>query len=810
MAEIIYDKEIQDVLPGRFLDYAVSVLKDRAIPDSVDGLKPIHRRVLMAMHDLGLGSKTPYRKCAKTIGEVLGKYHPHGDQSAYGAMVGLAQDFNMRYPLVDGSGNFGSVNDDPAAAMRYTEARLSPFGELMLEDVDKLSPMKDNFDGSAKEPVVLSTYFPNLLLNPTNGIAVGLASKFAPHYAKDVYTALIRTLELEAKDSEIGLEELISIIKAPDFPSGAQIINGSEMKNIYTTGKGGVMLRAKYRMEGDSIVYYEIPYKVTPKSIIEDIVKLAIPDIKDIRNESSLKDGLRIVVELKKGVVPEYIINRLFKETKLQSSYSVNMVAIDEGAPAVNMSLKDVVDVYIKGLKKAHRKSLEVKADELSQKLFVVNTMLKAIDMIDEIIRIVRNEDKPVAFMQEKLGFSKEEAEYIYEMRISSLSRASKDDLDQKFREYSSKLENVKILLSDGKKFLKDIGAKLKSIRDGKLFKNDERRTDITDISGDESDDIKSLVKKEPVVVTYSTKSIIKVSRPTDYKLTTRNKVGQKSKLREDEYITQVLSMTTHDDLIVFSDYGKCYILPVCKIGIAARSQSGRAIRNFLQMEEDEKIIFVRPLLQGAETGCATLVTRNGLIKRIEVAELCRTRGAQQGTRAISLEDDDRITGAAISNEDADVVIFTTWGRGILFSVKEVRLTGKNARGINALRLQPDEYVFTATVVDENSAIYLITDTGFGRKLSRDSLKRQKRTHSPLVYMDRTSGNAIVSAVSANSSKNILITTEKGQNVILPPDSFKEVMRQAKGLRMINLKDDIVAGMTVVESLEETDEENIQ
>lgn len=802
MAEVIYDKEIHDVLPSRFLDYAVAVLKDRAIPDCADGLKPIHRRVLMAMHDLGLTSKVPYRKCAKTIGEVLGKYHPHGDQSAYDALVGLAQDFNMRYPLIDGSGNFGSVNDDPAAAMRYTEARLSPFGELMLEDVDKLSPMKDNFDGSAKEPVVLSTYFPNLLLNPTNGIAVGLVSKFAPHYAKDVYTALMRALELEVKGEEISLDELVSIIKAPDFPTGAQIINASAMKEMYATGKGGVILRAKYRIEGDSIVYYEIPYKITPKSIIEDIVKLGIPDIKDVRNESSLKAGMRIVVEMKRGTVPDFIISRLFKDTKLQSNYFVNMVSIEEGAPRVNMSLKDVVSAYIKGLKKSHRRSLDVRAKELEQKLFVVNTMLKAISMIDEIIRIVRNENKPVEFMQEKLGFTKEEAEYIYEMRISSLSRASKDDLDIKHAEYTGRLATIQGILADNKKFLKDISAKLKAIRDGKLFKDDVRRTEVLDVALDDTGDIKSQVKNEPVVVTYSTKSLVKVSRPSDYRLMTRNRVGQKSKLREDEYIVQVMSMTTHDDLILFSDYGKCYILPVCKIGIMSRSQSGRNVRNFLQLDSDENIIFVRPLMQETESGIVTMVTRNGVIKRVAVAELRKARTAQQGTKAILLDDGDTVAGVSISGDDADVAIFTTWGRGILFGVKEVRVMYKQSRGMNALKLQDGEYVFMATTVAEDSSIYLITDTGLGRKLSRSTLKRQKRTQAPLIYMDRNSGTAIagvVEADSADAGRNILITTAKGQNVVIRPDDFKETTRQAKGLKMINLKDDSVVGMTVVE-----------
>lgn len=794
MAEIIYDQGIQNVLPQRFLDYATAVLKDRAIPNGFDGLKPIHRRVLMAMGDLGLTSKSPYRKCAKTIGEVLGKYHPHGDQSAYEALVGLAQDFNMRYPLVDGSGNFGSVNGDPAAAMRYTEARLSPFGELMLEDVAKLSPMKDNFDNSCKEPVTLSTYFPNMLLNPISGIAVGLATKFAPHYAKDVYTALIKDIEAEIKGKEFTVDDIIDIIKAPDFPTGAQIINGSEMRKMYKSGKGPVILRAKYRIEDNLIVYYEIPYKVSPKGILEDIVRLELADIREVRDESSLQNGMRIVVELKKNANPEYIVNRLFKDTRLQTNYSVNMVAVFGNRPKSELDIKSIFDFYLDGLKKVHRGAKELYRNELLAKLFVVNTMLKAIGLIDEIIHIVRHDDEPVASMQSKLGFTKEESEYIYNIKISSLSKASKTDFDGKKANYTAEVARIDNILSDRSVFLKDLANKLKEVRDSKLFKNDCRRTEILDLKNIADIDAKEFVKKEPVIVSYSNMGMLKSSRPSEYKVTARNRVGTKLKLRDDEYIVQSLSLTTHDDILLISDFGKAYILPVYKLPIGGKNAVGRSVNNFLSLDDEEKIIFLKPLLQENENSSVVMVTRYGYIKRTRVSDLERTRNVLGGTRALILEEGDKLVGADVCAPGSDVAVFTSFGRGIVINLddetKPVRITGKMARGITCMKLLDNETIISACTVGDNSLL-MISAQGFGKCITRDNIKVKKRNQTPAKYMPELDGpDSIASVIACDDNSNVLIMTSLGQSVVVRPEDFRQVSRIGKGVKMINVKDD--------------------
>lgn len=814
MAEIIYDSTIQDVLPARFLEYSVSVLKDRAIPDGFDGLKPIHRRVLLAMHDLGLSSTTPYRKCAKTIGEVLGKYHPHGDQSAYEALVGLAQDFNMRYPLVDGSGNFGSVNGDPAAAMRYTEARLSPFGELMLEDVAKLSPTKDNFDNSTQEAVTLSTYWPNLLCNPCNGIAVGLATKFAPHYAKDVYTALITTIEQNAKGRDISLDELIDIIKAPDFPTGAQIINGDELRKIYTTGKGSVALRAKYRMEKDNIIFYEIPYKVTPKSILEDIAKLDLSDIKDIRDESSLMNGLRLVVELRKGSNSEYIVNRLFKDTGLQSNYSVNMVAILGNRPKADLNLKDIVEYYLDNLKRVHRRSKELARRELLEKLFVVNTLLKAIDLIEEIIRIVRTEDEPIKAMMEQLGFTKEEAEYIYEIKIRALSKANKLDLDKKKAAYEKELARVEQLLSSNQAFLKDLAKQLAAIRDGKLLKDDVRRTEILTTVEEKELDMKSFVKKEEVDVFFGSRGSLKVT-----KADSRSKT--EPKLREEEYLVQTESLTTHDDLLLITNMGRAYILPLCKLPIVTRAAQPKPVSSYLSFDNEEQVVLLQPLAadrnvsETDEQRALVFVTAQGVIKRVKVSDAAGGSTQQAGVRVMLLDEGDRIVSAELCEENSRVLLFTSKGRGLLFNVDDekapVRIMGKAARGVAAIELMDQERVLRAAVVQENFSVLILTVNGLGKRIESRVFKLQKRRQAAAMYVRKSDEVADVLILpEEKGERSVFAATSKTKGSVISTDAFPLLARTVAGKPVLRLEDeDRAVSMTLVYASPAGEEEDL-
>ena len=815
MAETIYERSVQDVLPSYFLTYAQSVLQDRAIPSGFDGLKPVHRRVLMSFNDLKLFSNVPYQKCAKVCGIALGNYHPHGDQSVYEALVGLAQDFNMRYPLVDGSGNFGSIDGQPSAAMRYTQARLSPFGELMLQDVENLSDMKDNFDNTSKEPVDLPTYFPNLLMNgiPT-AIAVGMATKFAPHYAKDIYNAILYVIDCQKKNTNPDIEKIIDIIKAPDFPTGAQIINGNQVRNIYRTGKGAVTLRAKYIVENNSIIYTEIPYKVTPSSIVQAIASLNISDIRDVRDESSEKSGLRIVVELKKNANADWIINKLFKETPLQSNFNVNMIAIMNNRPEGNLNILQIIGYYLQNLSRVHYKKINLELQTLEKKLFNTQTMLNAIERIDDIINIIKTSEEPVASLVNELTFTKEQAEYICSLRLSFLSKASKTDLESKEKEYLDKIHQLQLILSSQNNFLSDITDKIRSIRDSKIFKNDVRRTEILNLTEDSSQDERNFVKNEPVVITYSNKDMIKATRPEEYKTNKRNAMGVVNKtLREDEYISQMLTLNTHDNLLLFSDLGRCYLLPVYKIPISGRNESSRSINNFVNLTDGEKILSIVAAINSDSDNSIIMVTSQGIIKRVSLKELLNGRISTVGTKAITLMENDRIRSVSVCEHGSNIIIFTSQGRGLKINIddedKPIRSMGKSARGLTALKLKADETVVSASKVEEGRSVILVTTMGFGKRLLANSFKDQKRNQAPINYFAKIDKvGKIVNGLNIGRDEDLLITTKMGQTLRIDVNNIKPSSRTASGVKFINIKEsnDSVVSISTVKKEEVEDE----
>ena len=816
MAETIYERSVQDVLPSYFLTYAQSVLQDRAIPSGFDGLKPVHRRVLMSFYDLKLFSNVPYQKCAKVCGIALGNYHPHGDQSVYEALVGLAQDFNMRYPLVDGSGNFGSIDGQPSAAMRYTQARLSPFGELMLQDVENLSDMKDNFDNTSKEPIDLPTYFPNLLMNgiPT-AIAVGMATKFAPHYAKDVYNAILYVIDCQKKNTDPDIEKIIDIIKAPDFPTGAQIINGNQVRNIYRTGKGAVTLRAKYIVENNSIIYTEIPYKVTPSSIVQAIASLNISDIRDVRDESSEKSGLRIVVELKKNANADWIINKLFKETPLQSNFNVNMIAIMNNRPEGNLNILQIIDYYLQNLSRVHYKKINLELQTLEKKLFNTQTMLNAIERIDDIINIIKTSEEPVTSLVNELTFTKEQAEYICSLRLSFLSKASKTDLESKEKEYLDKIHQLQLILSSQNNFLSDITDKIRLIRDSKIFKNDVRRTEILNLTEDSSQDERNFVKNEPVVITYSNKDMIKATRPEEYKTNKRNAMGVVNKtLREDEYISQMLTLNTHDNLLLFSDLGRCYLLPVYKIPISGRNESSRSINNFVNLTDGEKILSIVAAINSDSDNSIIMVTSQGIIKRVSLKELLNGRISTVGTKAITLMENDRIRSVSVCEHGSNIIIFTSQGRGLKINIddedKPIRSMGKSARGLAALKLKADETVVSASKVEEGRSVILVTTMGFGKRLLANSFKDQKRNQAPINYFAKIDKvGKIVNGLNIGRDEDLLITTKMGQTLRIDVNNIKPSSRTASGVKFINIKEsnDSVVSISTVKK-EEVEDEN--
>lgn len=826
MAETVYNRSVQDVLPSYFLTYAQSVLQDRAIPSGFDGLKPVHRRVLMSYHDLKLFSTSPYQKCAKVCGIALGNYHPHGDQSVYEALVGLAQPFNMRYPLIEGSGNFGDISGKPPAAMRYTQSRLSPYGELMLEDVDTLADMKDNFDNSQKEPIDLPSYFPNLLMNgiPT-AIAVGMATKFAPHYAKDIYNAILYVIDCRIKNVLPNIDQIINIIKAPDFPTGAQIVNGSQMRSIYKTGRGPVTLRAKYILENNFIIYTEIPYKTSPNSIVQAIANLNINDIKDVRDESSERTGLRIVVELKKNANSTWIINKLFKETPLQSNFNVNMVAIMNNRPESNLNILQIIGYYLQKLSEVHNRKINLEILDYQDKLFKVNTMLIAIDHIKEIIDYIQDMDIETAkatIAQEIFGLDEDEtkaAEYILSLRLNSLSKASKEDLKIKKETYIQELERLNKIIESPENFLTDIANKIKSIRDSKLFKNDKRKTEILDISTqDNSQDILSYVKEEPVIITYSNTGMIRAVRPDEYKTNKRNAMGVKnSSLRKEEYIQDTISLTTHQDLLLFSDFGRCYLLPVYKIPITSRNGASRSINNFINLMDGERIIRVADASlpkEDEEIKNAVFVTKNGFVKRIKLDQLITGRSSTVGSKAITLNDEDELRGASICSDNDDLLIFTSHGRGLKFNIddpdKPLRPMGKTAKGVSALKLKPDEIVVSASNLTVNESVIIVTSKGYGKKLEAETFKNQKRNQTPINYFSKIDKvGKVIGAVNLKSNEELIVTTSQGQTLRLDVNNIRATGRTSVGVKLINIKEDTDKVVSIC-SVKKREEENIE
>lgn len=698
--------------------------------------------------------------------------------------------------------------------MRYTEARLSPFGELMLEDVDKLALTKPNFDESGTEPIDLASYFPNLLCNPSNGIAVGLATKFAPHYAADIYNAIIYILDQYIEEKEIDFNMLMRCVPAPDFPTGGIIINGSEMPEMYRTGNGAVTIRARYKIDKDNIIYTEIPYKVKPNDIIKSIVELNIPDIKDVRNETNLKDGLRIVVELKKGSSVDWVVNKLFKDTPLQTNYSVNMVAIVNGKPETNLSLERLLTYYIDNIIDVHSRHLQIKKSEITDKIFTVNTMLKAIANIDEIISIIKKSDDPINDMMEKLNLNEEEANYIYKLKLSSLSKASKNELDIKKAEYEESLKQINSLLNNKKLFLQDLVKKFDSIRTSKIFKNDTRRTTVVDVKKQNSLDVCDFIKNESVIVSYSNKGMLKATRPNEYKTNRRKAMGVKTKaLREDEFIYNTLT-TTHSNLLLFSDLGRCYLLPVHKIPINGKNGAFKSINNFINMDDNEHILSIVSATNDMIDQTVVMVTKKGMIKRIPIELLLKSRVSTVGTRAIVLAEGDKICSTSICKKNADMVIFTSSGKGLKINIddesKPIKVSGKTSKGLLAIKLKNDEVVVNASVVDQDHSVVLVTSEGFGKRLDFKTFKSQKRYQTPINYMAKDKVGKIVACVIANDLDDLLITTKEGQVLRVAIKELKPLGRTSLGLKLINIKsnNDTVVSAAAIKNDEE--EESIE
>ncbi len=818
--DVTYDKiihrDINDEMQTCYIDYAMSVIVSRALPDVRDGLKPVHRRILYAMSELGLGSDKQYRKSARIVGDTMGKYHPHGDSSIYGAMVRMAQDFSTRYPLVDGQGNFGSIDGDGAAAMRYTEARMSKMTALMLADIEKETvDFRPNFDESLKEPCVLPCRFPNLLVNGSSGIAVGMATNIPPHNMTEVINGVIKMIdnyrgeneENEARETE--LEELMSIIQGPDFPTGATIYGRYGIEQAYRTGRGKIKVKAKAEIEAmqagkSRIVVTEIPYMVNKSMLIEKMADLVkerkIDGITDIRDESD-RNGISIVIELRRDVNPTVILNQLYKYTQLQDTFSVNMLALVDDKPKT-LNLKEVLEQYLKHQEDVVTRRSQFELKKAEARAHILEGLRKALDKIDLIVSLIRS-SKTVQEAKERLieaiDLTEIQAQAIVEMRLRALTGLEREKIEEEYQELLGKIEYLKSIL--GSKF-KLLGVIKDEISEVKRKYGDGRRTDIT-IDEDEYD-IEDLIDEENIVVTITQLGYIKRIPLDTYKNQNRGGRGIIGlHTIEDDFIKQLFVTTNFNYIMFFTNKGKAYRIKGYKIPEAGRTARGTAIVNLLELDKDEIITAVFPVKEFEEDMFLTMVTKKGQIKKTPLKDFRNIR--KGGLIALSLAEEDELVDVQKTSSRDSILVATRFGQGIMFEGTDVRPMGRTARGVRAINLNEGDEVIGATVPKEGEQILTATENGLGKRTQIDAFRAQKRGGKGIKVNKITerTGN-VIGITAVKDEDELLMITSEGVIIRIKVAQISSIGRNAQGVKLINVSDDVK-----VVCIEKVDEEFI-
>lgn len=790
----IVDIKVEKEMKKSYLEYSMSVIVARALPDVRDGLKPVHRRILYSMNDLGNTNDKPYRKCARTVGDVLGKYHPHSDTAVYDAMVRLAQDFNTRYLLVDGHGNFGSVDGDGAAAMRYTEARMSKLAHEMLRDIDKETvDFSPNFDESLQEPDVLPSRFPNLLVNGSAGIAVGMATNMAPHNLTEVINGLFYMMD----NPDCDYKDLMKYIKGPDFPTGANIIGKGGIKDAYKTGRGLITLRAKAEIETTSkgknrIVVREIPYQVNKSKLIIKIADLVknkeIDGITDIRDESD-REGMRIVVELRRDANPRVILNQLYKRTQMQTTFGVINLALVNGEPRT-LSLKELLYYYLEHQKEIITRRTIFDLKKAEARAHIVEGLLIALDRIDEIIKAIRS-SKDDAEAREKLmtgfGLTEIQANAILAMQLRRLTGLEKDKLQAEYEELIKKIARFKEILSNERLLLEIIKEELTEIRDKY---GDERRTEIVMDEGEI--DVESLIADESVVITISDKGYIKRVNESAYKTQRRGGKGVKGMTtnKEDEP-NDIYTLTTHDKVFFFTDQGKVFSLRAFEIPEAGRTAKGTAIVNLLNISGDERISAILPVKKNETKDYLTMVTKNGIIKKTERDLFANIRS--NGIIAITLDEGDELISVFLADDHEEIVTTTSFGMAIRINMDDVRPTGRNARGVKLINLDKDDRVVSSDPVMPNAKLLTISENGYGKLTPIDEYKVQNRGGKGLITykVTKRTGNVITSLV-IYEEKDLLLISSTGTIIRIDAKEIRETGRNTSGVKLMDLKDETI------------------
>jgi DNA gyrase subunit A len=805
--EKIIPVDIEDEMKGSYIDYAMSVIVSRALPDVRDGLKPVHRRILFGMHDLGLAANRAYKKSARIVGEVLGKYHPHGDSAVYDTMVRMAQDFSLRYPLVDGQGNFGSIDGDSPAAMRYTEVRLSRIAEEMLRDLEKSTvDFSPNFDDTLKEPTVLPALVPNLLVNGTSGIAVGMTTNIPPHNLTEVIDGCVAVIDTPA----LTEEKLLKIIKAPDFPTGGIIYGYDGVRDAYRTGRGRVLVRAKAtietgRADRQAIVVTEIPYQVNKSSLIEKIADLVrdkkIEDISDIRDESD-RDGLRIVIELKRDANAPVVLNNLYKHTQMQTTFGVIMLALVEGRPQV-LTLRQMIDHFIKHRNDVIIRRAKHELDEAERRAHILEGYIIALDNIDEIIKLIkRSKDVPSAQegLMKRFKLSEIQAKAILEMRLQRLTGLERKKVEEEYKETIKLIEKLKSILSSKKLQMQIIKEELMEI---KQKYGDERRTEV--VYKAEEFSIEDMIAEEDVVITISHSGFIKRFPVSGYRRQARGGKGVTgATTKEDDFIEHMFIASTHDYLMFFTDRGRCYWLKVHEIPEAGRMARGKSIVNLIEKQNDENIAAYVPVKAYDEDHFVAMITEKGLVKKTSLAEYSNVR--RNGIAAITLQKGDSVIDVKLTDGKQDIVIGTYNGMAIRFNEQEVRPVGRISMGVRGINLNKTDKVIGGVVVKRQStSILVVAENGFGKRSELDEYRVSHRGGKGVITIRVTEKTGCMVAIKeVLQNDDIVVVTSQGVVIRQPAETIRLAGRNTQGVRLIRLDDgDKIADTAVVPAEEE-------
>ena len=788
----IIERDIEKEMRVAYIDYAMSVIVSRALPDVRDGLKPVHRRILYAMHEDGITADKPYRKCANTVGSVLGRYHPHGDSSVYDAMVRMAQDFTMRYPLIDGHGNFGSVDGDSPAAMRYTEARMSKISQYMLSDIEKNTvDFMPNYDDRLQEPTVLPARIPALLVNGSSGIAVGMATNIPPHNLKEVVDGIIKIID----EDDVTNEDLMQVIKGPDFPTGATILGIEGIKQAYTTGKGKITMRAEAEIEEMSgnrqrILITSLPYQVNKAKLVKAISDLVkekkVEGISEVRDESDRKEKTRVVIELKRDANAQVILNQLYKHTQMQETFGAIMLALVDGEPKI-LTLKEMLECYINHRKEVILRRTKFDLDKALARAHILEGLKIALDNIDEVIEIIRSSyDDPKERLMERFGLSDVQAQAILDMRLKTLSGLQREKIEEEYNELMKLIAHLRDILASEKLVFDIIKEELIEVKN--KF-GDERQTKIVAAEGEFV--VEDLIKEEQTVVALTHFGYIKRMPIDTYKSQRRGGKGITGiATREEDFVKQIFTASTHDTILFFTNKGKLYKLRGFEIPEAGRTAKGTAIVNLLSLDPGEKVSAVIPIQNFSEGKYLLMATKHGLIKKTALSEYNSSR--KTGLQGITLKEDDELIAVRLTDGQDNVVLVSKNGMCITFDEKDVRPIGRVSQGVIGIRLEDDDEVIgmESVIAGGKATLLAITENGFGKRTELDEYRVQIRGGKGVItYKITQKTGKLVGVRIANDDDDVMLITDTGTIIRLKVKDISVLGRSTQGVTLMRTSD---------------------